>query len=127
MNEIPAMLIGPFPSWQSRLERKNQTTFDELLDIPEQLVAFTNHEKVITILAGLPFDTEFIGFIRDDIDHLVCIEGHHRATAIAIAKREGRKIDFSSCHMTIAITHLSKEECPLIDEMAKKGTERLIP
>ncbi|MCX6740699.1 MAG: hypothetical protein NTZ49_05755 [Candidatus Parcubacteria bacterium] len=122
--EIPRMLIGPFSGWQSRVINKNNTTFEELLEIPKQYEHFTKHEGVLSILKGLPFTTEFIGIIREDNNKIVCLEGHHRATAIALAQRQGLQLDFSDSKLTIALTSLPKEECVLLDEVLKRGTTK---
>ena len=124
MNEIPAMLVGPYSGWQSRLSEKNMTTFGDLLDIPEQLEEFSKHDGVISIMNGLPFATELIGLIRDDMNKIVCLEGHHRAIAIALAKRQGKIIDFSGVKITIALAHLAKDEINLLDEMLRIGSSK---
>ena len=122
--EIPQMLIGPYSSWQARVTDKNKTSFEQLLNIPEPHGYFSRHDGVLLILKGLPFSTEMIGLILDDINKIVCLEGHHRATAIALAKRQGKKIDYSGVQMTIALTHLSADERQLLDELLKKGTAK---
>jgi hypothetical protein len=122
MEEIPRMLIGPYGGWQSRVTNKNKTTFEELLNIPEQLEIFSKHEGVLNILDGLPFTTELIGLIRDDMNKVVCLDGHHRATAIALAALQGKQIDFSKVKVTIALTHLPAEECLLLDAVLERGT-----
>jgi len=124
MEEIPAMLIGPYHGWQSRLPKSNTASFAELLDIPEQLAHFRQQEAVVSIGKKLPFSTQFIGVFREDVQKVVCFEGHHRATAIALAKREGTDIDFSSVEVTIALAHLPVNECHLLDEMLKRGSAK---
>ncbi|MEK7655466.1 MAG: hypothetical protein AAB386_02195 [Patescibacteria group bacterium] len=122
--EISQMLIGPYGGWQARVVEKNITSFEELLNIPEQFEIFSKHEGVLNILNGLPFTTEFIGLIRDDINKIVCLDGHHRATAIALAKQQGKQIDFSKVKITITITHLPEDESILLDEVLKRGTSK---
>lgn len=73
---------------------------------------------------GLPFTTEFIGLIRDDLNKIVCLEGHHRATAVALAKRLGKAIDYSGTKMTIALAHLQQNEISLLDEALKIASSR---
>jgi len=124
INEIPAMLLGPYSGWQSRVTEKNKASFEDLLNLPEQYQHFSQYEPVLSILRGLPFATEFIGLIRDDNQQIVCLEGHHRATAVALAKKQGKQIDFSKTSMTIALAHLSKEECHQLDEMLARGTTK---
>jgi len=93
-NEIPAMLIGPYTGWQSGFANKNQSTFEDRLNIPAQFEYFSRHEKVASIMKNFPLDTELIGLVREDSGRIVCIEGHHRAMAVALAKRLGPKISF---------------------------------
>lgn len=124
MQEIPEMLVGPFSGWQSRVINKNQTTFKELLTIPGQYEEWSKHAGVLAIMNGLPFTTDLIGIIRKDIDRIVCLEGHHRATAIALAQKQGKNIDFSQTPITIALTEFATEECRLLDEILKRGTSK---
>ena len=123
LNEIPKMLIGPYSGWQSALPVKNTATFQDLLDIPDQYAKFSQHTGVLSILKGLPFSTEFIGFIKDD-NQIICLEGHHRATAIALAKRQNKQIDFGSVTVTIALAHLGKDETALLNEVLKRGSSK---
>lgn len=122
--EIPQMLIGPYSGWQARVAKKNATTFEELLDIPDQLTHFLAHTGIAHIREGLPFSTEFIGLIRDDNRKIVCLEGHHRAVAIALVKRLGKNVDFSKTRLTIALAHLPIEECHVLDDALRRGTSR---
>jgi hypothetical protein len=123
-NEIPKMLIGPYSGWQSELPEKNTASFEDLLDIPERYYQFSEHDEVLSIVNGLPFTTEFIGLIREDNGKIVCIEGHHRATAIALAKKQGKTIDFNGVKITIALAGLPEDEVHLIDDMLKRGSSK---
>lgn len=122
--EIPNMLIGPYSGWQSKLPKNNTASFKDLLDIPEQYKNFRNHKGIEAIINGLPFSTAFIGLVRDDRDTIVCIEGHHRATAITLAKKQEKQIDFSKIKVTIALAHLPKNESSLLDEVLKRGSSK---
>lgn len=124
LNEVPSMLVGPYSGWQSRFPKKNVATFEELVEIPEQFEKLSKNENVQSIIKGLPFTTEFIGLINDDIDKIVCLEGHHRATAIALAKKLGKKIDFTNSKITIALAHLPVDEVEIIDKVLKRGTSK---
>jgi len=88
INEIPKMLIGPYGGWQSRVKNNNRNTFNDLLNNPEQFNFFKKHDKINSMINDFPFPTELIGLIRKDLDKIVCIEGHHRAAAIAMAKNK---------------------------------------
>lgn len=122
MQEIPAMLIGPYAGWQENLPQKNALSFDELLTIPSLYQKFSQHTGVLDILKALPFETELIGLIREDTGNIVCIEGHHRATAITLAKKQGNAVDFRDVRLTIALASLPTSELSLLDIMLKKGT-----
>lgn len=125
MNEISAMLVGPYSGWQSRMKEKNTGSFEDLLNIPEQLEVFSRQEGILGIMKGLPFSTELIGIIRDDKGKIVCIDGHHRAIAITLARRQGTLIDFAVSRVKIALTHLPIDECFLLDEMLKRGSSKI--
>lgn len=122
INDIPAMLVGPYGGWQAKLPEKNKNSFEELSDIPKNYEFFKNHDAVATLARNFPCPTEFIGLIREDNGKLVCLEGHHRATAVALAKKEGRKINCEN--IRIAVTHLPKDECQILDEVLRRGTSK---
>ena len=122
MNDIPAMLVGPYGGWQEKLPEKNKNSFEELLAISENYEFFRNHTTVAALTKDFPCPTEFIGLIREDNGKVVCFEGHHRATAVALAKKEGRKINCEN--IRIAIAQLPKEECPLLDGVLRRGTSK---
>lgn len=124
MNEIAAMLVGPYSGWQSRMKEKNTGSFEDLLNIPEQLEAFSRQEGILSIMKGLPFSTEFIGVIRDDVNKIVCLDGHHRSLAMTFAKKQGISINFTETKIRIALAHLSVDECFLIDEILKRGSSK---
>ncbi len=122
MKEIPVMLLGPYSGWQSRFDEKNVHTFDELVEIPKEFEHFSNHDGVKSIMNGLPFTTQYIGLQREDSGKIVCIEGHHRATALAILKKMGKQIDFSGVEITIALTELPAGEVDLLDQALARGS-----
>jgi hypothetical protein len=124
MEEIPEMLVGPYSAWQKNLPAKNILSFRQFLDYPEKLKQFGNHEGVDSILRGLPFETSLIGLVRGDTKQVVCLEGNHRAVAIALAKRQGKKIDFSATEVTIALAFIPEEEVYLLDDMLERGSEK---
>ncbi len=120
--EVPAMLLGPFPSWQHDLEQKNTLSFEAVLALPGQQDKWSANDGVKNILNGLPFDTELIGLRRGDNHRIVCVEGHHRAMAIALAKRQGQSIDFSQTVVTLALADLPAEEVHILDDILQRGT-----
>lgn len=124
IEEIPNMLMGPYSGWQSGVINKNESTFQDLLEIPSQYEQWCQHSGVLSIMKGLPFETEFIGLIRKDVDKIVCLDGHHRATAIALAKKQNIKIDFSKIEVTIALTEWASEDYQLLEEILQRGTSR---
>jgi len=123
IKEIPAMLIGPYTGWQSRVANKNQSNFEDLVNIPEQFDFFSKHDKVLSMIADFPFPTEFIGLIREDKNKIVCIEGHHRAVAVALAKKQDSSIDFKG-NITIALAKLRKDRVNVLDNALKRGTSK---
>jgi hypothetical protein len=123
VEEIPDMLVGPFSGWQSRHANKNNFTFAHLLEIPDQASFWRGHKKIQSIIDNFPAPTEFIGLIREDLGKIICLEGHHRATAVTLAKKDGITIDFSK-KPTIALARLGVDEVGILDEMLKRNSTR---
>jgi len=122
--EISSMLVGPYTGWQSMLLNKNISSFNDLLEIPERYNQFREHDTVVSIMNSMPFDTEFIGLLRKDNNKIVCLEGHHRAVAIALAKKLNKKIDFSKANIIISLAHLSEKDNYLLDDTLKRGSSK---
>lgn len=127
LEEIPQMLIGPYSGWQSRVENKNSTSFADLLELPDQLAEWRNNSGVLKILNALPFATEMIGLKRMDNNKIVCIDGHHRAVAISLAKRQNKTIDFTNTPVMIDLTELEVDDCHLLDAVLRRGTVKDSP
>ena len=123
MNEIPNMLVGPFTGWQSKLPMPNRHTFTDLVRMPEQAVPFHAHEKVAGIMRNFPCPTTFVGLQFDETNRIVCIEGHHRATAVALVVLDGRTIDFGG-PVHIALATLNADEADLLDHVLARGTRK---
>lgn len=124
LKEIPEMLAGPYTGWQSRHPQTNSFSFADLLEVPEQYEFWRNHAKIKDLLASFPAATEFIGLIRRDIGKVVCLEGHHRAVAVALAAREGLPLDFGSELPRIALAELPVEEAVLLEQALRRGSAR---
>lgn len=107
---------------RANCRKKNKYSFKELLDIPENYDFFKNHSAVRSLLENFPCPTEFIGLVREDNEKIVCLEGHHRATAVALAKKKGIKIVCGNTR--IALARLPKDECSILDEVLRRGTSR---
>lgn len=123
MREIPEMLVGPFTGWQAKLPAPNRHTFVDLVREPEQAVPLHAHEKIASLIANFPPSTRFIGLRLEGGERVVCIEGHHRATAVALAQLEGKDIDFGGL-VHIALATLEADESDLLDRMLARGTSR---
>lgn len=122
MNEMPAMLIGPYTGWQSRVANKNTSTFEDLLNDPKQYEFFSKHTKILSMMKNFPA-VELIGFIREDVNKVICIEGHHRATAVALAKKQGKQINFKS-NPRIALARLPVDKLHVLDETLQRGSAK---
>lgn len=121
LTEIPEMLVGPSRSWQTGLMEKNTTTFTQLLTQPR----FLSNKNVLKLMAALPFTTQFIGLKRQDLNKIVCLDGHHRAAAVALAQRQNQKIDFNPVEITIALTEVPADESRvLIDHVLARGSSK---
>lgn len=121
MREIPAMLVGPYTGWQSRLPQLNVKTFAELVAIPAQAAFFRAHETVPKLQASFPAETQFIGLRKSD-GQIVCVEGHHRAVAVALAARDERPVTFGT--VRIALADLRPDEGGLLDAVLARGSEK---
>ena len=100
--EIPTLLLGPMKSWQSRVHNIEGATFNDLLTIPAEFDHWSTHPKILSIIANWPTPTQLIAVHALDTGHLICLEGHHRATAVALANRLGRAINFGEITIAIA-------------------------
>ncbi|MBU1292416.1 hypothetical protein KKH07_03030 [Patescibacteria group bacterium] len=123
INEISAMLVGPYSGWQSRLPEKNKFSFEDLINIPEKYEFFKKHDKVLSMIKDFPAPTEFIGLIRKDSGKIICLEGHHRAVAVALAKKQDKSIDFKK-EIFIALAELPVVEISILDQVLKRGTSK---
>jgi len=122
-NQIPNMLMGPFPAWQDRLAEKNTHTFADLFELPEQVKYFSQEDpKVSSMIDNFPKNTELIGYICED-NRIICIEGHHRSATVALARKLGRPIDFGDS-VRIALAKLPAEKQPLWNAILARGTTR---
>ncbi|MBI4592522.1 hypothetical protein HY733_03695 [Candidatus Uhrbacteria bacterium] len=70
-----------------------------------------------------PSSTTFIGLRLEASDRIVFIEGHHRATAVALAALDGKTINFGG-PVFIALATLKADEAQLLDEVLARGTSK---
>lgn len=124
MTEVPEMLVGPFMGWQKNLPEKNVLCFKDFLEVPEKYEQFHDHEGVIRIMNAMPFSSTLTGLVRADNLEVLCVEGHHRAAALALAKKLGRVIKFRDEKITLAMAALPKEELYLLDKALEIGTQK---
>ncbi len=124
LTEVSEMLVGPFAAWQKNLPVKNLLSFEEFLEVPERYEQFSNHTTVRAIMDAMPFTSYLTGLVREDNGKLICIEGHHRAAALAMAKKLGKSIEFGDKELYIALAKLSKDELYLLDRALEKGSEK---
>jgi len=120
---VPAMLVGPYTGWQDRLPVKNISSFTEMLEISANYETFSKNDKVQSMIKNWPNGTQFIGVVRADNKKVVCIEGHHRATAVALAVKNEQPIKLSD-DITIALCELSPGEEKLLGEALKRGSQK---
>lgn len=119
---ISAMLVGPYSGWQGRLPRPNVHTFADLVNIPEQYQHFSTNRNIQAMQNAFPVSAIMTALQRPD-GKLVCIEGHHRATAVALAQHDGRTMQFATWPQ-IAIAELSTADDGLLDTVLARGTTK---
>ncbi|MFC1617798.1 hypothetical protein ACFL2B_00795 [Patescibacteria group bacterium] len=113
LKTVPLWRIGPYKSWQKHFPEaeQNQHTFADLGEefSPE------NNSKIKGLIDNFPAATQFVGFVIDDRT-IVIIEGHHRATALAMAAKRRIDIKFQKLP-TIALTFLEPGEVKFFYDM----------
>ncbi len=119
--EMPAMLVGPFIGWQSRLPLKNKSTFEDLVNIKEQRELLSKNEKIISMTKKFSEPTELIGFLKGDSDKIVCFDGYHRCATAALAKFNKIKLEFK-INPKIAIAVI--EDINVFDRVLERGSSR---
>ena len=120
---VPAMLVGPYTGWQNRLSVRNVLSFAEMLKIPENYEALSKNDKVLGMMKNWPANTQFIGAVRADNNKIVCVEGHHMATTIALAAKNGQPLPLVD-EITIALCGLALGEEKLLDEALARGSQK---
>ncbi len=120
LEAIPQFRVGPTRSWQNHFpaHERLRHAFSTLIE----RVSFKDNEKVEGLLENFPDPTEFIGVLMPD-GSIVLIEGHHRATALAIAAKEGKIIPFQE-PPTIALTRFKAGEEKLLTAMLARGSAK---
>ena len=105
------------------MPEKNKYTFSDLLEVSEQYDFFSENDKVKSMLNNFPPSTTFIGLIKQDLNKIICLEGHHRAVAVALARKNGKQIDFKGS-AKIALSFLGRDEISILDRVLKRGTSK---
>lgn len=119
--EISMSLIGPYSGWQARTQRQNETSFAELMDDPAQFAEWSSRKDIIQMGNTFPSPTTMIGLRRPD-GRIVLIDGHHRATAAALARKQGRTTVFGVVQIFLA--DLREDESGLLDRVLARGTTK---
>jgi hypothetical protein len=125
INQIPTMLIGPFSGWQSRLPKPNVSTFTDLINIPKQYEHFSSIDGIRRMMSYFPAGMLMTGLKKTD-GRVVLIEGHHRATAVALAQHNGLITAFSE-PVLIALAELTAADDTLLDRVLARGTTKIPP
>lgn len=120
LKAVPNFRVGPTQSWQKNFPEgeRNKHTFATLVE----RVSYDTNGKVQRILENFPTPTEFIGIVMPD-KSIVDIEGHHRATALAIAAKDEKEMTFNPLP-TIALTPFEVDEETLLDTMLARGSTK---
>lgn len=121
---IPAMLVGPYSGWQGRFPMPNTHTFADMIAIPAQATEWSNRADIVELGNIFPSPTTMIGLRRLD-GRIVLLEGHHRATAMALAAAQHRTTVFGI--VTIHLADLRSDETPLLDRVLARGSTKEPP
>jgi len=115
---VPTFRVGPTQAWQRNFpeEESNQHTFAYLVE----RVSYEQNKKVRALLENFPSPSEFIGILMPD-KSITAIEGHHRATALALAVQQGRDMIFQQLP-TIVLTEFRSGEEELLGKMLQRGS-----
>ncbi len=122
--DIPAMLIGPYSGWQSRFPTPNAHTFADMIAIPAQATEWSNQADIVELGNNFPSPTTMIGLRQPD-GRIVLIEGHHRATAVALAAAQHRPTIFGT--VTLHLADLRSDETTLLDRVLARGSTKEPP
>jgi hypothetical protein len=118
---LPNLLLGPFHAWQKYTQEKNALSFADLFCLEEPREIFSKHPAVEALRKDFPASTELIGLVREDNQKIVCVEGHHRAAAVALGQVLGQPVRlFGSVRMALA--HLPLNEIHLLNETSAQGS-----
>lgn len=122
LDTVSNLLIGPAQGWQNRFpeDQRNIYTFADLVERD----CFSQHQKIQSILDNFPERTQLIGLVKPN-GEIVCIEGHHRAMALAIAQKQNREMVFRA-FPTIALAYLEVGEERLFDQMLERGSHKIV-
>lgn len=120
MAMLPKFLVGPTQSWQEQLpaEMRLKTSFADFVRVREDWAR--QHERFADIGARFPEGTQMIGVYLEDVDAVMCLEGHHRCAGVALAARDGKVVNFGEQPPLIAIASL--QERGVLEQMLKQGT-----
>lgn len=116
---VPNFYVGPTKAWQGNFMEKKigKNTFSDLVG----RVVF-HYKKVGGILKNFPEKSEFIGVCLPG-NKVVLIEGHHRASAIAVSAKNGTEISFKQLP-TISLTFFQAGEENLLDDLLLRGSAK---
>ena len=92
MHDIPAMLVGPFTGWQSRLPKPNVHSFADLVAIPEQRTFFSDHEVIRHDEAVSVIDD--VHWIDANSGAIVCLKAIIERQLLHCSAQMGQRCDF---------------------------------
>lgn len=120
---VPNFRVGPYPAWQSKLpELVRNTPEFTFVKLVNEVPGYRSSDKVQGMMRDFPKNTTLIGILMPD-SSIVLLEGHHRATAIALAKIAS--IDLSLGELKIDLTKFSDSDVPLLDKKLARGTANI--
>lgn len=118
LDTIPDIFVGPYKSWQKHFDKSLVKTFKNLAEEKTEWVQTELKNYRIDVF---PAKSILIGVFIEELDRMYLIEGHHRASYIALSKLEGKDVQFTQ-NPTIAVTTMKQSEMALLEQMLEVGT-----
>jgi hypothetical protein len=111
LQAIPLFHGGSFRSWIKMFyQGRDNPTFTELAEKPE----IQAHQGILNMLASFPAQTTITAVVINDEAYVV--EGMHRCAALALAAKQGKKLD---TRVKVALAQYNQDKLPIVGKGQK--------